>query len=126
MVKCTAIQYIITSVARSAAGGIPVLLAALDSKSVATGVAAHQVILFLLSVTVLENQARANEAMLASLQGLHRYANLLHMLSKDEGKDLFGMGKHPFATLWHVPLLVTIPDFLFCVVGCSLVLRVMV
>ena len=60
------------------AGGIPVLVVALDSKLRSAAVAAHQVILALLDLSMLSGKlVKANEEMLARMQGLHRHANLL-------------------------------------------------
>ena len=75
--------------AASHAGGIPLLVAALDGSSRVAATGAHQVVSCLLdTTTILAEQVQAHEVMLWRMQGLHRYANLLCPLPVDEGKAL--------------------------------------
>ena len=67
------------------AGGIPVLVVALDDNSHSVAIAAHQVILDVLDPTMQSGKlVKANEEMLTRMQGLHRYANLLCPIFKDD------------------------------------------
>ena len=76
-------------VSASYAGGIPLLVAALDGSSRAAATEAHQVVSCLLDATTIPaEQVHAHEVMLWRMQGLHRYANLLCPLSVDEAKAL--------------------------------------
>ena len=67
------------------AGGIPVLFVALDDNSRSVAIAAHQVILDMLDPALLSGKlVKANEEMLARMQALHHYANLLCPIFEDD------------------------------------------
>ena len=76
-------------VAASHAGGIPLLVAALDGSSRVAATEAHKVVSCLLDTnTIPAEQVQAHEVMLWRMQGLHRYANLLCPLPIDQGTAL--------------------------------------
>ena len=76
-------------VAASHAGGIPLLVAALDGSSRAAATEAHKVVSCLLDTsTIPAEQVQAHKFMLWRMQGLHRYANLLCPMPVDEGSAL--------------------------------------
>ncbi len=76
-------------VAASHAGGIPLLMAALDGSSRVAATEAPKVVSCLLDTTTIPaEQVQAHELMLWRMQGLHRYANLLCPLPVDDGKAL--------------------------------------
>ena len=92
------------------AGGIPVLVVALDNNARFVAVAAHQVIVALLDPSMLSSKlVKANEEMLARMQGLHRYADLLCPTFEPD----VGTTDRVYAAGNHATLSQDIPHFCF-------------